>query len=84
MIKKKLSEGAQLSARTRTRTARLTLFIFSSNSVPAPWSGVVWLSELARYAQSLHRACSHNVSTNTPVTGSESRWLDRRCLKADH
>ena len=24
-----------------------TLFIFSSNSVPEPWSGVVWLSELA-------------------------------------
>ena len=25
----------------------LVLFIFSSNSVPEPWRGVVWLSELA-------------------------------------
>ena len=47
MRKKKPSGGAQASAVLALGRLRLALFILSSNSVPEPWSGVVWLSELA-------------------------------------
>ena len=47
MTKKKLSGGAQVSAVFASGRLPLVLFILSSNSVPEPWSGVVWLSELA-------------------------------------
>ena len=35
-------------------------------------------------AQGLNRACSDNFSTNIPITGSESIWLDRLFFEADH
>ena len=39
---------------------------------------------VGHYAQGLNLACPHNLSTNIPITGSESSWLDRRCLEGDH
>src|SRR5437764_1381771 len=39
---------------------------------------------VGHYAQGLNRVCSHNVSTNIPITASEPSWLDRRPFEGDH
>ena len=82
--KEKVIRGRPVERRTRARAAAPRSIHPQFEQRPRTLERRRLAKRVGHDAQGLNRACSHNVSTNIPITGSESSWLDRRFLEGGH
>ena len=81
--KKKVVRGRPGERRTRTGAAASHSIHPQFEQRPGTLERCRLAKRVGHYAQGLNRVCSHNVSTNIPITASEPSSLDRRPFEGD-